>query len=343
MSDFCRTPVGRPEGRLSPAALPVTVVMAIFEPNEDFLKEQLKSLFLQTHSVSELIISDDSHSDGARDILSGFEFPEFMTVKYVHNSVTLGYSKNFLSALDLAQGRIIFFCDQDDVWLPQKVASVLQSLEKNSQAVLVVHDQIRTDAELNEEAYSTIENYRHKGWSSQNLVHGCASAFRTDIKDIVCECPNDYQYDEWLHFVGQSINGRIVLPEALMKFRRHPQATTVAGSNVQTPQLSFKAQVDAYLTWRQQENKRKVSALRLLNTLIQRAEHATVSEQRRRAWLNAVEKKTKSAMAEKNVLFGGFGLFALGVIILAANCIRGSYDFRSLLKNVIARAISIFG
>lgn len=342
MSNFSAAPSDPLKKPLPSASMVVTVVMAIFEPHEDYIREQLESIFLQTHLVSELIISDDSWSDRARRIIDKVEFPASMEVRYVRNNENLGYSRNFLSALGLARGKIIFFCDQDDVWLPHKVASVLEVFEKKAGAVLVVHDQIRTDAELNEEPYSTLENYKRKGWSSNNLVHGCASAFRAEIKEIVRKCPDDHQYDEWLHFIGQSVNGRVVLREALMKFRRHPQATTIVASNIEGSKVSFKLRVEAYIARRRRENKKSVSSLKQLITFFQQSEQKTiVLEKQKSAWLNSIRLRLDSVSAEESVLFGGLGLVILGATRLAPCCFRGSCDVRVVLKDVTARVLNV--
>jgi glycosyltransferase involved in cell wall biosynthesis len=52
-------------------------------------------------------------------------------VKLVVNEQRLGWRRNFLKSASLCTSEYIAFCDQDDIWLPDKLATVQLYLEKN--------------------------------------------------------------------------------------------------------------------------------------------------------------------------------------------------------------------
>jgi glycosyltransferase involved in cell wall biosynthesis len=88
---------------------------------EEFLPKQLDSIKQQTCQVHELIVCDDGSRDATLTILEKFKDSVPFPVHIHQNSSNLGSSKNFEQCLQKCSGEIIFLCDQDDVWMPNKV------------------------------------------------------------------------------------------------------------------------------------------------------------------------------------------------------------------------------
>ena len=95
---------------------------------EDFLEQQLESIFLQTRPVQEIIICDDCSTDGTIQIIQKFllQFPEI--IKLYFNESPLKTIKNFEKAVSLTSGDYIFLCDQDDVWFNNKLEVQLNEI-----------------------------------------------------------------------------------------------------------------------------------------------------------------------------------------------------------------------
>src|SRR5262249_47639110 len=111
----------------------VTIVMGTLQA-ERYLKEQLDSLDAQTHRNWRLHVSDDGSTDATRAIIQ-----EFGAALRGRNEVVLvcgprkGFVTNFLTALCRApETNYYAFCDQDDVWEPDKLERALFILEKVS-------------------------------------------------------------------------------------------------------------------------------------------------------------------------------------------------------------------
>ncbi|TCK99872.1 glycosyltransferase involved in cell wall biosynthesis [Shimia isoporae] len=90
----------------------------------DCLQEQLDSLDAQSHTDWQLLVSDDGSTDETLNILDNFGASHPVTIFKGRGN---GAAANFMSLLaraedNLPAGSWIAFCDQDDVWLSDKLA-----------------------------------------------------------------------------------------------------------------------------------------------------------------------------------------------------------------------------
>ncbi len=105
----------------------ISIAMATYNGSK-YITEQLDSLANQELLPAEIVITDDSSTDTTLEKVAEFSknapFPIHMHV----NSDRLGYRKNFLKAASLCTSDLIAFCDQDDIWHPQKLKVMEQAL-----------------------------------------------------------------------------------------------------------------------------------------------------------------------------------------------------------------------
>lgn len=107
---------------------------------ERYIKELLDSLARQTLRPDELVVCDDASVDGTLQILNRFSSDAPFPVRLEHNASRLGLIGNFERAMSLATGEILAFCDQDDVWYPDKLSVVADVFSFDSRLVGVFHD-----------------------------------------------------------------------------------------------------------------------------------------------------------------------------------------------------------
>ncbi len=92
---------------------------------ESYLLEQLQSILHQVRPPDELVVFDDASTDQTVGLLRDFAARQRTFPVRIHvNPRTVGPSMNFQQAIAACQGTIISLCDQDDVWLPDKLARV---------------------------------------------------------------------------------------------------------------------------------------------------------------------------------------------------------------------------
>ncbi|MBQ9089418.1 MAG: glycosyltransferase [Lentisphaeria bacterium] len=105
----------------------ISVALAAY-CGEKFIAEQIESLVSQTTPPDEIIICDDSP-----DMETFKQIEKFINtgknIKYIHNNEQLGVCRNFEKAINHCSGEYIFLCDQDDVWLPEKVETLTSALD----------------------------------------------------------------------------------------------------------------------------------------------------------------------------------------------------------------------
>ena len=98
---------------------------------EKYIAEQLDSILNQSESVDEIILCDDGSTDKTVAIIREYQQKHPEIFKIYSNEKNLGYTKNFEKAIQLCTGDLIFLCDQDDVWKPNKVQVVKTIAARN--------------------------------------------------------------------------------------------------------------------------------------------------------------------------------------------------------------------
>jgi len=110
---------------------------------EKFLAQQINSILNQSYPVDEIIICDDCSTDNTIEIIKNFQRKPGCIIKLVVNEVSLGAIKNFEKAISLCIGEIVFLSDQDDIWLENKVKTIIDKFENEPSL-----EAIFSDAEL---------------------------------------------------------------------------------------------------------------------------------------------------------------------------------------------------
>lgn len=185
-----------------------------------FIEEQLRSILPQLNDDDEVLISDDGSTDGTLDIVSSIEDAR---IKIVGHGGNLGIVRNFERALWAAQGGIIFLSDQDDVWLPDKVATCVSALDAH---LMVVTDCKVVDADLRELSSSFFRLRKSGPGVIHNLIRnsylGCCMAFRQELMAYALPFPNGIaMHDIWLGLIADCRRKVKFIPQPQLLYRRH--------------------------------------------------------------------------------------------------------------------------
>lgn len=123
----------------------ISVVMAVYNGGK-YIKEQLESILDQTLPPDEVIIHDDRSTDETVELINSFIAEHGLTLnwKVTVNPENYGWQRNFFEATKEAAGDIIFFSDQDDIWLSDKI-EVMANVMKEQKAGCVFGGMIRVD------------------------------------------------------------------------------------------------------------------------------------------------------------------------------------------------------
>lgn len=204
----------------------VSVVMAAYN-GEKYIREQLLSVLKQLSENDEVIISDDHPYTGTYEAVKEY-IESDGRIRYIKGPGK-GVIKNFENAISAAEGDYIFLCDQDDVWLDGKVRAV--SAELRNGAVVVMHDAIVTDENLNPVKQSFFEVMGSGTGIIKNIIKntyiGCCMAFSKSLKPFILPFPDDLpMHDQWIGLAGEKAGRVALIKEPLIYYRRHSGAVT---------------------------------------------------------------------------------------------------------------------
>ncbi len=207
----------------------VDILMATYETNPHFLKQQIDSILQQTYTDIHLIISDDhSTSPEVQAILQEVCQQDDRVELYVQPQ-NLGYIKNFEFLLLQSKAEYICFSDHDDVWKPEKVEKQLQTLEQQ-QVDMVYCNCMQIDEKGNtiQENYFRYKNMplikgNHKKLGiSRYLGIGCSQMFTKAVKEKMLPFKTEVMAQDWLvSFIANENKGVCYIEEPLFFYRLH--------------------------------------------------------------------------------------------------------------------------
>lgn len=211
-----------------------------------YLREQLESLASQTLLPAELHVGDDDSTDDTLAILEDFRsrapFPVHVTV----NRANLGFGENFIQTAKRCSSAWIAFCDQDDLWRPDKLKRCTRLIETGpSDTQLVVHNArlVGDNAGLLDSC-DEVRIYPRFALHPVTMWAGFRQVFHRDLlmkSDWRCMPWREERYsdahDAWIPLLAGATGSIIVTGEPLVDYRRHEgNVTSLHGDDL--PPLS---------------------------------------------------------------------------------------------------------
>lgn len=187
-----------------------------------FLEAQLSSILKQTRLPNEVVISDDESTDTTKIILNNFSDEAPFDVIILNNKTRLGYTANFNKALEATSGDLVFLCDQDDVWFPNKLEQMCMFMNENPNIMLALCDAELTDANLERAGVTKLGQIRSSGLPNSTFVMGCCSVVRRQLLNISLPIPSEFKgHDTWLSRIADGLNSKAIIDKPLQLYRRH--------------------------------------------------------------------------------------------------------------------------
>lgn len=94
---------------------------------EKYLEQQIDSILNQDFDDIELIVSDDASTDQTWALLNEYAKRD-NRVKIYRNEKNIGFKANFEKVIKLTSGDYVALCDQDDIWLPSHISTLLSNI-----------------------------------------------------------------------------------------------------------------------------------------------------------------------------------------------------------------------
>ena len=217
----------------------IYVMMSTFN-GERYVGDQIESVLQQLDVEVILSIRDDGSIDGTKEILEKYEL-DHSNVRVVYGE-NVGYINSFLLLLKNAEKSDYYaFCDQDDIWKPQKLKRAVSLLEDNKGSIKETTPLLYASAlECTDEnlVVQKIQAFRNLklGFYSEFVRHrfaGCTYVFNHDLMAIASECVIEdlvCPHDTLLALLTWSCGGKIIFDNnSYILFRRHGNNASVDG------------------------------------------------------------------------------------------------------------------
>lgn len=226
----------------------IAILMSTYN-GSTYLREQIESLFHQTEGNWKLFVRDDGSKDTTLDILNEYEYKYPEKVKVVRDvPYNLGAGESFMYLLAVVDADYYMFCDQDDVWMKDKIERTFGKLlaiedkyGKNT-GIGVFTDLTLVDSELNVLKHSLwkadnrhpeyVRNF-YKQWTNRHASYGCTQMFNQAAKQLVLPY-RQFEgimgaHDNWLEYILIKKGVYDYLDEPTILYRQH--GTNVVGAN----------------------------------------------------------------------------------------------------------------
>ena len=213
----------------------VDILLATYN-GEKFIRQQLDSLLEQTYQGWRLLAHDDGSTDNTVSILKEYsdKYPDQIFV--IEDGIKCGGAKNnFSHLMTFSCAPYVMFCDQDDVWLKNKIELTFRQMEKleaiyPGKPILIHTDLIVVDEELREISDSMFSYQRLSKNTEdldellvQNNITGCTMMINKSALSISIPIPDAAIMHDW--WIGCNVlhsSGIICfIPDSLIKYRQH--------------------------------------------------------------------------------------------------------------------------
>ena len=206
----------------------ISIVMTTYN-GEKYLLEQLDSLRTQTRTPDEVIICDDGSTDSTNRYIDKY-ITDHKLANWIHvkNEKNKGWKKNFMDAIEMSTGDLIFTCDQDDIWYKYKLELMedIMTKKKNIDLLCSTYD-LEYEPKDNKPSTVTVRRYRFKKDFMFIRSPGCVFCFRrTHFDDIKDMWYKEYPHDALLWRYALLKDSLYMVYEPLIYYRRHEATAT---------------------------------------------------------------------------------------------------------------------
>ena len=210
---------------------------------EDFIGEQIDSVLRQTHRSFTLRVLDDGSTDGTAALVAEYAGRWPGRVLLSRNSENHGIRATFNTLMESAAAPYMAFCDQDDLWFPEKIELTLMAMQDMEERLgretpLMVH----TDANVGNAGLEIVAESlwryqvsdpdagrRFSRLLLQNIATGCTVMINKALRDRGCPAPPEaVMHDWWLALVAAAFGGIWSVPSRTMIYRQHGSNDTGA-------------------------------------------------------------------------------------------------------------------
>lgn len=303
-----------------------------------FIREQVRSICLQTHPPVEIVLSDDGSTDDcvavAREAWQAChaERPGLdIRLQVLRNERALGVTRNFQQAVSACRAPLIALSDQDDVWHAGRLETMSRVFSPRDDLLL-----LHSDARLIDEGGRDLDRSLfdalgvraseisgiHEGRAfdvllRRNLATGATIVFRRELLQRALPFPDGWLHDEWLAVIASVTGGVDVIEEATIDYRQH------TANQVGAPQRSVRRLLQKLRSARGDMHERRAAKARALCDRLAAESSPAITPLRRKANEKLHHELARAALPERRLarmgpvlrelMQGRYALYGYGV------------------------------
>lgn len=209
---------------------PILILLSTYN-GQRYLGELLDSLYAQTEQNFSVLVRDDGSTDQTLTLLKAY--------CESHSNITLieganvGVIESFMALLrecSVRSGQLYAFCDQDDIWHPEKLSRAVSKINATAEPMSTLYCSrlTYTDSELHILGQSAIP--RFFGFENalvENVAIGCTMMFGENIRQkmLSADTTKMMMHDWWAYLCGSAFGELIYDPESNIYYRQHANNT----------------------------------------------------------------------------------------------------------------------
>ncbi len=213
---------------------PVTVLLATHN-GERWLAELLESLLAQDYAELHIVVRDDASHDATPTVLATFRERARERITLLDNTrqTPEGSNANFKALIDHAltwrRESHFLFCDQDDIWQPDKVSVLLARMPADTSRPALAYSDMRVVDERGALIAGSFMEHQHLSPESglsrllvQNHVSGCASLVNRAALELAWPLPAATLVHDWWLALACAAGGHLeYCDRPLLDYRQH--------------------------------------------------------------------------------------------------------------------------
>lgn len=215
----------------------IDIVIATYN-GEKYLTEQLESILASdsfNDLVNKVIISDDNSGDGTYQILSNYA-EKYSFIEIFRNNNKNGVVGNFQNALEKSKAKFVVLCDQDDIWLTNKLEVLYKGIISlnNDEPCLYFTDLKLANSNsdvISESYFNTIKKdpdvyFSRNSILLNNIVPGCSMIINDRLLSVALPIHDrKYIHDWWFLSVAFFFGCIGYSKTPTIKYRQHDSNT----------------------------------------------------------------------------------------------------------------------
>lgn len=257
----------------------IHIMMATYN-GQKYICEQIESILKQTYTEWKLFISDDGSTDQTKEMIKKYHdmYPEKIFLVKSRNGFH-NAKDNFAYLFRVVpKAEYYAFCDQDDIWLIDKLDKMLHTIQKkkSKNILLAYHDMLVGETLENVKQLSYFKytklNLDNKYPLQQillyNVIPGCSMIFNHELRKIIADIPNEcFMHDWWIVLVTLCCQGQVIfVDEALSVYRQH--AMNEIGAVVRPGMLYYiKKSISFFNVLKYHKNNERMKKIRYDQTM----------------------------------------------------------------------------